>query len=55
MEGRGGGRREGVKTYDTRGEGESVSHWKMQRGGGEATQQGGKKGMEQYNWSYMDF
>lgn len=32
MDGEEGGR--GVKTYDTRGgEGERVSHWKMQRGG----------------------
>lgn len=30
-EGAGGGR--GVKTCDTRGEGERVSHWKMQRKG----------------------
>lgn len=31
-EGWGGGRKR-VKTYDTWGEGERVSHWKMQRGG----------------------
>lgn len=30
--GQGGGRKR-VKTYDTWGEGERVSHWKMQRGG----------------------
>lgn len=55
IEGRRGGRRRGENIWH-RGEGERVSHWKMQRGG-EGTKQGKeikKEGENIESWTYFD-